>query len=289
MKNKKNWFKLLLDTAMVVVLALLYRKQAISLAFHEIAGLALMGVFIIHILLNGKWVGATVRRLFARTTPGKARLLCIVDTALLVCFALIGISGAMISKIVFSFNAGGSWKAIHYFCAALSILLMGVHLGLHSTWIGGMLKKLLHLSPRASRAVVSVLTLVICVFGVWNFCTTSFAQWISMPFSSQSGQMERGMDFSQQMPTAATSDIAASGTAVSDSTAQTTGAGQGLGPQNGQGQGFGAQNGHGSEGGQGSFAGALTVFAQFFSMTYLVATATALISKAVGAKKYRRA
>lgn len=52
-----NYVKLSLDILMILVFALLFNTRVFSgLVFHEIAGLALGGVFIIHLLLNGKWI-----------------------------------------------------------------------------------------------------------------------------------------------------------------------------------------------------------------------------------------
>ncbi len=289
MKNKRNYLKLALDAAMVIVLALLYRKQAISMAFHEIAGLALIGVFFIHIALNGKWVQAVSTKLFAKTTPAKARLLCIVDALLLVSFVLIGVSGVLISKVLFSFQAGGAWKTVHYFCAALSILLMGVHLGLHSAWIGGMLQKLTHLPRRAGLVLATVLTVVICAFGIYSFAASSFGMWITMPFSASQGMEGEHGDISGKLPddaatvqdstvteAAAAADTSTSNTAAAAAQTADTAVQSGHGPGNGLGEGRG--EGHG-ESGQGGAASALSTFAQFFSMTYLVAAAVALAEK----------
>lgn len=53
---KKIWIKLCLDAAMLVVLSLLFWKGNFGMEFHEIAGLAVLGAFVLHILLNWRWV-----------------------------------------------------------------------------------------------------------------------------------------------------------------------------------------------------------------------------------------
>ena len=293
MNGKRNGGRLLLDAAMVAVLALLYRKQAISLAFHEVAGLALLGVFAIHILLNGKWVRGAAARLFSRGTPARARLLCLIDALLLVCFVLIGVSGVLISKVVFSFGAGGAWKSIHYFCAALSLILMGVHLGLHSAWIGGMLKKLLPLPQKAARVLAVLLTVVLCGYGVWSFSTSGFGGWITAPFSAaQAGEgMGAGGGQGQAGGSAgghgfgagdgAEDAQSASQGALPDSLPQDAAARETL-PEGAAHSGDGLR---GEGGGQGGVRSAIGTFAGFFSMMYLVATATALLDGAVRRRK----
>ena len=54
--------KLALDAIMLILLVLMYKKQVISMEFHEIGGLALIGLFLIHHLVNAKWIGAVTRR-----------------------------------------------------------------------------------------------------------------------------------------------------------------------------------------------------------------------------------
>ena len=55
MKNRK-YGKLLLDLVLLVLLALMYQKKVISMHFHEIGGLVLMGLFFLHKALNWKWI-----------------------------------------------------------------------------------------------------------------------------------------------------------------------------------------------------------------------------------------
>ena len=63
---RKNGWKFILDILMALLLALMYNKRALGIAFHEIGGLALCGLFIIHKLLNWKWIKAVSTGLFSR-------------------------------------------------------------------------------------------------------------------------------------------------------------------------------------------------------------------------------
>ena len=45
--SKKRVFKLVLDAVMLVLLVLMYRKQAVGMAFHEIGGLALIAAGVV--------------------------------------------------------------------------------------------------------------------------------------------------------------------------------------------------------------------------------------------------
>ena len=56
--NVKTAFRLTFDLPVLVVMILLYNKRAISMAFHEIAGLVLFAFFVIHLLINRRWFTA---------------------------------------------------------------------------------------------------------------------------------------------------------------------------------------------------------------------------------------
>ena len=71
---RKNGVKMILDIIMAVVLALMYNKRVLGMSFHEIGGIALCGLFIIHKLLNWQWIKAVTAGMFSRNTPARLKL-----------------------------------------------------------------------------------------------------------------------------------------------------------------------------------------------------------------------
>ena len=295
--KKKTVVKVALDVLMIVVIALMYRKQALGLAFHEIGGLLLIAVFFVHKGLNFEWIRRVTVKL--RTADSRTRLMWIVDALMLVAFLIVGVSGVMISKVAFPGLAvqGGPWKALHYGCAALSLILVGVHLGLHYRYLKGIFSRWI----RLPRAVAAVLVLLLMAYGVYGVTSTSFIRWLAMPFSSeiQRGEGSRGgdspggspadvarsADTFQSPDTAQAPDTAQSpGTAQAPDTAQSAGASQSAGAPADPGRGYARGNGQGpGQGGheESSALGALTTFAQFTSIAFLFAALTALIDRAL--------
>lgn len=208
--NKKNLLKFVLDIGMTIVFVLMYSKIAISLTFHEIGGLALLSTFLFHILINWKWVVVVTKKLSSKDIPVKTKLSYLINILLLLSFVLIGISGIMISKIVFHISSFGSlpWKAIHYSCSALALILVGIHLGLHKQFITNMLTKVISLPKKISNTVGIVLSLVIFCYGCYSISTTSFTSWLVMPFTQQAysfdskegGRMQKGDFAFSQLP-----------------------------------------------------------------------------------------
>jgi hypothetical protein len=310
--KKRTVVKIVLDVLMIVVIALMYSKQALGLKFHEIGGLILIGVFFIHKGLNFEWIRRVTVKLFK--ADGKTRLKWIVDALMLLGFLAVGVSGILISKIAFPGLSvqGGPWKAIHYSCAALSLMLVGVHLGLHFNHVKGIFSRFV----RLPRVIAVVLTAVILAYGVYGLAATSFVRWLTMPFtaSAQGGEgmhENRGGQFpgAESQTTDASADSTqttgtdttrtnvdtstqttgdastqingdASAQTTNDASTQTTGsAGQGPG------QGLG-----GDRGGQsGSLGSALNTLAQYFSIAFLFTALTAFADRMLRRKKRQAA
>lgn len=301
MKPVRKWIKISLDIVLFFLLVLMYRKQAVSMSFHEIGGLTLIGLFIVHHVVNGKWITNVTKRLFARETPIKAKFQYALDVLLLIAFLCIGVSGAMISKTVFSFHMNGwGWKTLHYFASAVAVILTGVHIGLHSAYLFGGLRK----CAKPVRAAATVLLVVVVAFGVYNVATTSFTRWLAMPFTVQQAgnqhlsnlsefvvppegeipEMDDAMEF-PELPDGEVPEIDdknASDVAPQNGKGRRDGSGP-HGQGNGQGNGQGDGQGNGAKGQGmarkqgGSIVSALTVIAQFGSIAVLFATVTGVV------------
>ena len=79
---KKTSVKLLLDAFMLIILVLLYKKNVISLVFHEAAGIAICLLIVIHLLLNRKWISGVTQGLCKRETPLRTKISYAVDLLL---------------------------------------------------------------------------------------------------------------------------------------------------------------------------------------------------------------
>ena len=161
--------------------------------FHEIGGLALFGLFILHLIFNYRWIIGVTKKVFSKSLNAKTRIGYIVNFLLLVSFTLVCISGIFISKELFRFNSGMIWKTIHYSSAAAALILTGIHIGLHLKMILSFIKKRIKLSAPVGKAIGLLCSVVLIVFGIYSIGTTSFARWLSMPFMMSSTQQPGGM------------------------------------------------------------------------------------------------
>jgi len=185
--SKKNIVKILLDVVMTGILVLLYNSHVFALAFHEIAGLILSGLFIVHCLFNKKWITSITTKFFKKGLAPRVRVGYIVNTLLLIAFVFIIISGIKTSQVLFPAaveNKGSIWRGIHHFSAAISIILVGVHIGLHWSFVSGMWKKVSHIPAKVTRPISIILLIVVLSFGSYSIASSSFLPWLAEPFTS---------------------------------------------------------------------------------------------------------
>lgn len=189
--KKINYVKITLDILMAIVFLLLFNKNAIAgMTFHEIAGLIIGLAFLIHILLNFKWIKKVTVKFFSPKMKLKTRIGYIVDLLLLIDMALIIGTGISISKVIFSgiFKSAGN-QSLHISLSYLALLLIGIHVGLHWSWVMNVFKNTFKISVKgkACRIINAVLVISLFAFGSYNIYSNKYFTRI-IPGSSVSQQ-----------------------------------------------------------------------------------------------------
>lgn len=127
MKRKR----MAVDAAMTVLLPCLMAYSLIGETFHEIAGTAMLALFIIHHILNRGWHKGLFR---GRTSPFRA-FQTAVDLLLCAVMVCLPLSGILMSKHLFTFlpttHLAAGARTVHLLAAYWGFLLMSLHLGLH--------------------------------------------------------------------------------------------------------------------------------------------------------------
>ena len=161
------------DILMTAALPVLMCYSIVGETAHEVIGIAMFGLFILHHILNFGWIKSLFK--------GKYDLRRIVNTAVnaLVFLCMVGLmySGIVISKHVFTFvNIGGAMfaRTVHMLCAYWGLVLMSVHLGMHISQIAVRMKL-------KNKAVVWALRIIFGVFGavgVYEFISLKFTDYL---------------------------------------------------------------------------------------------------------------
>jgi hypothetical protein len=180
------------------------------MAFHEIAGLAVFAVVLIHCSLNWRWIAGIAKRLFDKALPTKTKLGFAVDACLLGAFLAIIASGILESQVVFKVSEvkGSIWRSVHHFSAGLSIALVGVHLGLHWGFVINMARKAFGISDRNAKtdskapdirkpcdwghALRLAALAGVLFFGIYSAFTTNFFNLLTAPFQNEAAIKDEG-------------------------------------------------------------------------------------------------
>jgi len=135
-----NAFKFSLSLVLTIVMLLLMDPRSFyGILFHEWAGLIIVIFFIIHKILDWNWI-KKVSLSFFKKAPNRARINYILDILLLAGMILMVLSGIAIARAIdFSWlNLGGSrmfWRVMHTSSSFITLVLFGIHLGLHWNWV----------------------------------------------------------------------------------------------------------------------------------------------------------
>jgi hypothetical protein len=130
-----------------------------GLRIHEWVGLAFGAAIVAHLVLHWEWMTTASTRLF--TKGGRdLRLNSVVDACLFLGLVASVLSGLLTSRHVLpwfgvSAEPAPGWRGIHSLAANVSVVAMGLHLGLHWNWIALNVRRLVGRPAASAVSVVS--------------------------------------------------------------------------------------------------------------------------------------
>lgn len=169
---------MIIDALMTLSLLFLMAYNLIGDVTHEIIGTAIMVLFIIHHIINRKWIKSVFK---GKYTPFR-----IVQTLLAV-FVLITMlmkmfSGIILSKYVFSFvdlnSLTGIARTIHLLGSYWSFVFMGLHLGLHWNMMIIPVTKRLKKESKSKQILFALPSFLIAAYGIYAFITRNIAEYM---------------------------------------------------------------------------------------------------------------
>lgn len=139
--------KIAVDAAMSVSMLLLMAYGLVGETAHEWIGMGMFALFVVHHILNRKWLLAVGK---GKYTPIRVLQTALVGILFLSMFGSM-ISGVVLSRYVFAFfpKHGGYELAqqVHILCAYWGFVCMSLHLGFHWSIMLAMARKHLPSSP----------------------------------------------------------------------------------------------------------------------------------------------
>ena len=171
MKNKK----IILDINLILLLGCQMAYSLISEFSHEITGLCMIALLVLHHILNG---GCQRHLLKGRYSPYRVALTAI-DAAMLVIFLIQGISGLMMAKHIRLFNVtGANWaRQAHLAGAYWGFVLCGIHAGLHMT---GLVRKWKKNQRRGLKVCLALIVIASAAYGAVAFVQRGFPNYMTL-------------------------------------------------------------------------------------------------------------
>lgn len=162
---------------MVVLLPLLMAYSLIGENIHEVLGICMFALFIAHHVINRKWWSGIFKGKY-----NAVRILnTVVNLFLAVFMILHPVSGILMSKYVLKevtiSGASSTLRTIHMTFAYWGFIMMSFHLGLHIRTISAKMKSCMN---KVVRTVITVLFLLIAIYGVYAFIKRGIGDYLLM-------------------------------------------------------------------------------------------------------------
>lgn len=176
-------FKTIIDVLMTLALLFLMSYNLIGDATHEVIGTVVMILFIVHHIMNRKWIKIVFK---GKYTPFRM-VQTILAVLVFVTMLMQMISGIILSKYVFSFvdlnGLTGIARAMHLIGAYWGFIFISLHLGMHwNAVICSVIKKLKDKS-KAKQIFFALPSFLIAAYGIYAFIVRNIAGY--MFFKSQ--------------------------------------------------------------------------------------------------------
>lgn len=173
--------KLVVDICMTILLFILMAYHYVGTQWHEIAGTAMLVLFVLHHILNGSWYRTLGK---GKYTSGRI-FLTVVDIFLLIVMFLLMLSGIAMSRYVFRFLdlpvSMALARGMHMTTSYAGFLLMGIHIGIHYGMLMGMVRKAFSITKEnvVRTWILRGIAALIAVYGIYALYKRDFINYIS--------------------------------------------------------------------------------------------------------------
>ena len=171
-------FRIIIDVLMTIALLFLMAYNLIGDVTHEIIGTAIMILFLVHHIMNRKWIKSVFK---GKCTPFRIVQTILVILALITMLAQM-ISGIILSKYVFSFiDLNGLTtiaRTIHLLGAYWGFVFMSLHLGLHWNMMIIPVTKRLKKESKSKPILFALPSFLIAAYGIYAFINRNIAEYM---------------------------------------------------------------------------------------------------------------
>lgn len=170
--------KIVLDIIMFISMILLMKTNITGLQLHEILGICLFIIFIIHKIINFKWVKSVGKNILNKNMKSKSKIMFFLDLILFVFITLNVITGILVSKFILvsiTVNNIETITILHKFFAWWSLILISIHIGLHWENVVNYFERKFKClkGNKIFQILFIILYIIITIIGIWSISKTS--------------------------------------------------------------------------------------------------------------------
>ena len=168
MKNKTKIFKIVIDIIMITFMILLMSMNTTGELLHEILGIGIGIAFIIHIILNFKWIKSMTNNIRNKQINIKSKILYWLNVILGIFMIGDMVTGILISESLFpNINIGDRAALIewHNWISYWMLIIMAIHLGFHWNMVVTGINKIIK-EAKENIFVKIIFKLVYAVIGI---------------------------------------------------------------------------------------------------------------------------
>lgn len=154
--------KLIVDILLFIFMNLEFSRMFLNSNFHEIFGVILLILMIIHLYLNRNYL----KKVFKGKYNSKRRVMFAVNISFIVAFVFSILFGILSSEDILSFLNVRSLVIIklHKIFSYISLILVGLHLGVNLNIMIVKLKR-----QFKNKILLDILGIVIVLYGIYSF------------------------------------------------------------------------------------------------------------------------
>ena len=156
-QRNRTTLNLLVDISIFVVFLVVMAPHFSGVAVHEWLSFAFGAALVAHLLLHWRWIAQVTMRLF-RGASASARVNYALNLLLFVAMTIAIFSGVLISEAALpalgiTLSHSRVWRSLHELSANGTVVLIGLHVALHWSWIVNAVKRLAKRSGRAAPSL----------------------------------------------------------------------------------------------------------------------------------------
>lgn len=219
----KTIIKIVVDILMIGLFVPLLFAYGTGLVFHEILGITILALFLLHLVLNSKWIVMVSKKILNGKINKKTLLMYILNILLLLGIVIIIVTGIMVSSVLFpASNVNSIVVDVHKISSYITGVLLALHLLLHIKYFAKSIKNIAKsiFSPKVIKVLGSSMAILIVAGIIYYNLISGINNKMEMDFNASPKTNESNISNIEEKITSSESEEKKENDVVSSAPAQ---------------------------------------------------------------------